>query len=141
MTALAVLAVVVVTACVVGVVLRAQSGRVREQPAGGPSVANPALGRVGVGAGEPVILHFSAPWCGPCAAVRRVVSAVVEDPGDAATPVRDIELDLDENSSLAAELGVLSLPTTLLFDSNGRQRFRVSGVPTADDLRQALAAL
>ena len=41
----------------------------------------------------------------------------------------------------ARRLGVLSLPTTFIFDAEGRQRYRASGVPKAADLRAALAAL
>lgn len=141
MTPLVVLAVVIVAAGVVGAVIRFRSGRLKELSVTETSAADPELGRVGVGEGEPVILHFSAPWCGPCAAVRRVVSGVIEDNGGTAAPVRDIELDFDENVSLATQLGVLSLPTTFLFDGDGHQRYRVSGVPTTDDLRRALAAL
>jgi hypothetical protein len=36
---------------------------------------------------------------------------------------------------------VLSLPTTLIFDADGRQRYRASGVPKAADLRSALEPL
>ncbi|HET8993950.1 MAG TPA: thioredoxin family protein [Rhodococcus sp. (in: high G+C Gram-positive bacteria)] len=140
MIAFVVLAVVIVAACVAGVMMRAQSGRLKERPTD-TAPANPELGKVGIGDGEPVILHFSAPWCGPCAAVRRVVAGVLEGDGDTTAPARDIELDFDENSALAMQLGVLSLPTTFLFDGDGHQRFRVSGVPTATDLRHALASL
>jgi thiol-disulfide isomerase/thioredoxin len=139
--ALVVLAVVVVAACVAGVVMRAQSGRLKERRATDTSVVHPELGRVGVGDGVPVILHFSASWCGPCAAVRRVVAGVIESSGDTGVPARDVELDFDDNSSIATQLGVLSLPTTFLFDGDGHQRFRVSGVPTATDLRHALGSL
>ncbi|MFD6857292.1 TlpA family protein disulfide reductase [Rhodococcus sp. NPDC060090] len=141
MIPLVVLAVVVVATCVAGVVMRAQSGRLKERRATGISAVDPELGGVGVGDGVPVILHFSAPWCGPCAAVRRVVAGVVENSGDTGVTARDIELDFDENSSLATQLGVLSLPTTFVFDGGGHQRFRGSGVPSATDLRHALASL
>jgi hypothetical protein len=36
---------------------------------------------------------------------------------------------------------VLSLPTTFIFDVDGRQRYRASGVPKAADLRSALQPL
>lgn len=36
---------------------------------------------------------------------------------------------------------MLSLPTTLIFDADGRQRYRSSGVPGAADLRSALKPL
>ena len=85
----------------------------------------------------PTILHFSAVWCGPCAAVRRVVDQVCDDlPG-----VAHVEIDMDANPEAARRLSVMSLPTTLIFDADGRPRYRTTGVPKAADLRSALAPL
>ena len=85
----------------------------------------------------PTILHFSADWCGPCAAVRRVVDQVCDDlPG-----VSHVEIDMDANPEAARRLSVLSLPTTLIFDADGRPRYRTTGVPNAADLRSAVEPL
>jgi len=43
----------------------------------------------------PAVLHFSADWCGPCAAVRRVVRRVTEELADAPRPPLDIGIDID----------------------------------------------
>src|ERR1700757_1913923 len=85
----------------------------------------------------PTVVHFSAPWCGPCDRVRRVVGRVCEDLGD----VAHVEVDLDANPATARRFSVLTLPTTLIFDVDGRQRYRASGVPKAADLRSALQPL
>ena len=85
----------------------------------------------------PTILHFSAVWCGPCAAVRRVVEEVCAD----LPSVAHVELDMDANPAVARRLSVLSLPTTLIFDADGRPRYRTAGVPSAADLRSALQPL
>jgi thiol-disulfide isomerase/thioredoxin len=85
----------------------------------------------------PTVVHFSAVWCGPCAGVRRVVNQVcTELPG-----VAHVEIDMDANPAAARRLSVLSLPTTFIFDADGRQRYRTAGVPTAADLRSALEPL
>ena len=85
----------------------------------------------------PTVLHFSAVWCGPCAGVRRVVDQVCADlPG-----VAHVEIDMDDNPEAARRLSVLSLPTTLIFDADGRPRYRTTGVPSAADLRSALEPL
>jgi thiol-disulfide isomerase/thioredoxin len=85
----------------------------------------------------PTVVHFSAVWCGPCAAVRRVVEAVCGD----LPAVAHVEIDMDANPEAARRLSVLSLPTTLIFDADGRPRYRTTGVPSAVDLRSALEPL
>ena len=92
------------------------------------------LGLSGTG---PTIVHFSAVWCGPCAGVRRVVNQVCGD----LPAVAHVEIDMDANPAAARRLSVLSLPTTLIFDTDGRQRYRTTGIPTAADLRSALEPL
>jgi hypothetical protein len=48
---------------------------------------------------------------------------------------------LDANPVAARRLSVLSLPTTLIFDADGRQRYRAAGVPSVAELRSALVPL
>ena len=92
---------------------------------------------LGLSTTGPTIVHFSAVWCGPCAGVRRVVDQVCADlPG-----VAHVEIDMDDNPDAARRLSVLSLPTTFVFDADGRRRYRASGIPTAADLRSALEPL
>ena len=92
---------------------------------------------LGLSDAGPTILHFSADWCGPCAAVRRVVDQVCDElPG-----VAHIEIDMDANPEAARRLSVMSLPTTLIFDADGRPRYRTTGVPKAADLRSAVEPL
>ena len=85
----------------------------------------------------PTVVHFSALWCGPCAGVRRVVNQVCAELPE----VAHVEIDMDANPAAARRLSVLSLPTTFIFDVDGRQRYRTAGVPTAADLRSALEPL
>ncbi|MCF6387565.1 thioredoxin family protein [Mycobacterium sp. MBM] len=85
----------------------------------------------------PTVLHFTATWCGPCAAVRRVVDQVCAE----LPAVAHVEIDMDDNPEAARRLSVLSLPTTIVFDGAGRPRYRTTGVPKAADLRSALEPL
>lgn len=92
---------------------------------------------LGLAPTAPTIVHFTAVWCGPCAAVRRVIDQVCADlPG-----VAHLEVDMDADPGAARKLSVLSLPTTFIFDAAGRQRYRSAGVPKAADLRAALEPL
>ncbi|MCW1960281.1 MAG: thioredoxin family protein [Mycobacterium sp.] len=92
---------------------------------------------LGLASTGPTIVHFTAVWCGPCAAVRRVIKAVCSDLPE----VTHVEIDMDENPAAARKLSVLSLPTTFIFDADGRQLFRSAGVPKAADLKAALEPL
>jgi thiol-disulfide isomerase/thioredoxin len=92
---------------------------------------------LGLSADGPTVVHFSASWCGPCTQVRRVVNQVCDD----LDQVAHVEIDMDANPGAARRLSVLSLPTTFIFDADGRQRYRTAGVPKADHLRSALAPL
>jgi thiol-disulfide isomerase/thioredoxin len=113
--------------------LTRRSGSLRKvHPAAATDTAD-----LGLSASGPTVVHFSAPWCGPCDRVRRVVSQVCDDLGE----VAHVEIDLDANPAAARRFSVLSLPTTLIFDGDGRQRYRSSGVPKAADLRSALEPL
>jgi thiol-disulfide isomerase/thioredoxin len=92
---------------------------------------------LGLSTTGPTVLHFSADWCGPCAAVRRVVDQVCDE----LPAVAHVEIDMDANPAAARRLSVLSLPTTIVFGADGRPQFRTSGVPKAADLRAALEPL
>lgn len=149
MTELAILAVVLVGGLVVGLVLRSRAGRVTHRE--GPALVSDQRRQLFADAGiDPtastpttgaLIVHFSADWCGPCAAVSRVIAQVVSELADTPHPPVEIELDIDEYGSLAKELSVLSLPTTFLFDHNLTERARISGVPKAAELKAALTPL
>jgi len=133
-TSLAVVVTVVIAATgvafVIGRLLTLRSGMLRAaEQAADVDTAGLDLSTEG-----PTIVHFSAPWCGPCAAVRRVAEQICADlPG-----VHHSEIDIDENPELAQRFSILSLPTTLIFDAAGKLRYRTSGVPRADELRTLL---
>ena len=121
--------------------LIAALGRVRTLRAGllkeTPDASEVDTTDLGLSRTGPTVVHFSAVWCGPCAGVRQVVNQVVAD----LPSVAHVEIDMDANPAAARRLSVLSLPTTFIFDRDGRQRYRTAGVPKAADLRAALVPL
>ncbi|MBH0780595.1 thioredoxin family protein [Nocardia bovistercoris] len=143
MIPITILAVILITATALGLALRGREGAVRAAAKADehPAARAELLATAGITGSVPAVLHFSADWCGPCAAVRRVVAGVTEELSETSLPPRDIEVDIDAEPALARALNVLSLPTTFVFDALGRERFRISGVPKAGDLRTALAPL
>ncbi|BBY57813.1 thioredoxin family protein [Mycolicibacterium sarraceniae] len=132
LTAIVAIAAALAVAGLAGVLHNRRSGVVREAESPDIDISDLALSATG-----PTIVHFSAVWCGPCAGVRRVVDQVCADMSE----VAHVEIDMDANPAAARRLSVLSLPTTFIFDAQGRQRYRTAGVPRAADLRSALEPL
>ncbi|BBX90501.1 thiol reductase thioredoxin [Mycolicibacterium boenickei] len=120
-------------AYVIGRLITLRAGMIRA----GEEAADVDTSDLGLSHTGPTVLHFSAEWCGPCAGVRRVVDQVCAQLPE----VAHVEIDMDANPEAARRLSVLSLPTTIIFDRDGRPRYRTSGVPKAADLRSALEPL
>jgi thioredoxin-like negative regulator of GroEL len=135
MTAIVAVLVALAGASIIGWLMTRRSGVVRMTDS--TASENVDTADLGLSSQGPTVVHFSASWCGPCAQVRRVVNQVC----DGLDRVAHVEIDMDANPSAARRLSVLSLPTTFIFDADGRQRYRSAGVPKADDLRSALAPL
>ena len=133
MTAGAAIAAAIGLAAVAGAVHNRRAGTLRVT--GHPDDLD--TGDLGLSRTGPTIVHFTAVWCGPCAAVRRVISQVCAD----LPQVAHREIDMDADPAAARRLSGLSLPTTFIFDADGRQLYRSSGVPRATDLKSALEPL
>jgi thiol-disulfide isomerase/thioredoxin len=129
----AVLIAAVGIALVVGRLVTLRAGMLRDAE----RAADVDTSGLGLSTTGPTVLHFTATWCGPCVAVRRVVEQVCAE----LPAVAHVEIDMDANPEAARRLSVMSLPTTIVFGADGRPRFRMTGVPKAADLRSALEPL
>jgi thioredoxin 1 len=79
---------------------------------------------------KPVLIDFSAEWCGPCKMLAPILKQVKDSLGDRITIIK---IDVDKNQELASKYQVRGVPTMVLYQ-NGKQLWRQSGVLTKDQI-------
>lgn len=82
-----------------------------------------------LGAKEPVLVDFWAEWCGPCRAIAPILEEISNEMGG---KVKIVKLNVDENPSIAAQYGVRSIPTMILFKGGEAADIKIgAGTPKA----------
>lgn len=81
----------------------------------------------------PVLVDFWAEWCGPCKAIAPMLEEVAKE---LAGKIKIVKVNVDDNQKLAAEFGINSIPSLLVFKGGAVQEQSVGALPKAALLRK-----
>ena len=72
---------------------------------------------------QPVLVDFTAVWCGPCKMLEPVVKDLADEWNG---KVKIVKLDVDQDANVAMQYQVMGVPTLMLFN-DGKARERLTG--------------
>ena len=83
----------------------------------------------------PVLVDFTAVWCGPCKMVDPIINQLA---GEWNGKVKVLKCDADQNPNVVMQYGIMGIPTVMLF-KDGKMVERSSGYLPKDKLVNKLS--
>ena len=77
----------------------------------------------------PVIVDFWAPWYAPCKAIAPILEQISDEQGD---KIKIVKVNVDDNQKYAADFGIRSIPTLLIFNKGELKNQIVGSIPKAE---------
>ena len=84
------------------------------------------------------VVDFWAPWCGPCKQLAPVFETIAARYGDR---LKFARCDVEANPVTASMVGIMSIPTIVVFDPEGNEYSRMTGTPPPAQLETAIVEL
>ena len=96
---------------------------------------NDATFQQAISGDKAVIVDFWAEWCGPCKMVEPILEEIAGEYSDKLVLAK---LNIDENPQSAADYGVMSIPTMIVF-KNGQKAKTIVGARPKHQMLKELA--
>ena len=80
-----------------------------------------------------VLVDFWAPWCGPCRMLLPTIEEIAEERDD----IKVCKINVDDESELAANFGIMSIPTLMVFE-NGKMVKKSLGAKPKEDVLELI---
>jgi len=85
---------------------------------------------------KPVIVDYSAEWCGPC----KMIAPIFEKLSHQITNVKFVKINVDSNQNLASSQGVMGIPCMIVY-KNGEEVDRIVGFQDEATLKKKLTTI
>lgn len=87
---------------------------------------------------KPVLIDFYAEWCGPCKVLHPTIEKLAEEFADTAIIAK---VNVDKNSDLAVEYGIMSIPAVIILNKGERIGNKLIGLKPKDEYSNAINKL
>lgn len=90
-----------------------------------------------ISADKLVLVDLYATWCAPCKALAPVLEELADKYAD---KIKVVKVNVDEEESIAAKLGIASIPTVIFF-KNGQTAASFVGLRSASEIEKMIEKL